>query len=435
VPVLVAAVILLGTAAVPAGGAPLSTGSITVSSFPADAAVTLDGVYRGQTPSGGEALAIAGLAVGPHQLVLTKSGFIDSHHAVWLGAGEDKSVRVTLIPTSVDAGSVSVVSAPSGADVRIDGAYRGRTPIAVSGLEPGPHQVDLDLAGFVPYTTTVGIRDGVMVYLDPALTAAGTTGFIAVDSFPDRAYVFVDGVYRGTTPASFPATAGSRRLELHRAEFVDWSGIVRVEEGATATVNASLQPLLDSLDGGLAVSSDPGGATVYLDEAERGVTPASGDLELGGVPVGRHTLVVSLEGHADYTSTVQVAQGATARVHARLTATGSPSTSPTPASERRGTLVISSDPEGAGVSLDGQFKGRTPLTINDVPAGAHTVRFDLPGYIEREQGVEVRAGEVASVHANLTATGGEAGAPALMVLAALGVTACAGAISRGRGRR
>ena len=65
-------------------------------------------------------LAIAGLAVGPHQLVLTKSGFIDSHHAVWLGAGEDKSVRVTLIPTSVDAGSVSVVSAPSGADVRID---------------------------------------------------------------------------------------------------------------------------------------------------------------------------------------------------------------------------------------------------------------------------------------------------------------------------
>jgi hypothetical protein len=44
-------------------------------------------------------------------------------------------------------------------------------------------------------------------------------------------------------------------------------------------------------------------------------------------------------------------------------------------------LTIRSTPTGALVTVDGRFRGETPLVIRDLPMGAHTVQIARPGHV------------------------------------------------------
>jgi hypothetical protein len=55
----------------------------------------------------------------------------------------------------------------------------------------------------------------------------------------------------------------------------------------------------------------------------------------------------------------------------------------------RGQLILTSEPAGATVLLDNQAKGVTPLTLNSVENGDHTVTFQLSGYQTRTMDVTV----------------------------------------------
>ena len=72
------------------------------------------------------------------------------------------------------------------------------------------------------------------------------------------------------------------------------------------------------------------------------------------------------------------------------------------AAPRTGILVITSEPPGATVLVDGAGRGKTPVTIKDVASGKHRVQFTLAGYLENVQQVELQAGESETVNATLT---------------------------------
>ena len=427
-------VLLFAAIVLPSAGANIAAGSIAVRSAPGGAAVTLDGVYQGQTPLGNDPLLVENIEPGPHQLVVSKSGHVDERYPFWIRSGQRSEIRITLSSTTSQTGSVSIVSSPSGADVLLDGGYRGRTPITMSGLSIGRHEVALELPGYARYTDTVEVQNGVMTYLDPVLTPSPSVGFVSVVSTPEGASVFVDGAYRGVTPLTVAAPAGSRRIELDNPGYADWSSTAQVATGSTVRVNANLQLLPASSDGGIAVSSEPSGASVYLDGQYRGVTTSYGDLDLTGVSVGSHTLSVRLDGYDEYRLTVQVMPDATVKVRPQLVTAGNTAGTATPTVLGvRGAIQANSTPSGARVAIDGLFKGTTPFSISDVPAGPHTVRFSLDGYIEREQSVEVRAGQTATLAANLTRVDQtQTGVSGLAVFAALGTIAAIAVLGRSR---
>ena len=59
---------------------------------------------------------------------------------------------------------------------------------------------------------------------------------------------------------------------------------------------------------------------------------------------------------------------------------------PPAAAPTRGRLLVESTPSRAGVTLNGRWRGRTPLTIEDLPFGRYTVRIIQPGYtVARDQ--------------------------------------------------
>jgi serine/threonine protein kinase len=61
------------------------------------------------------------------------------------------------------------------------------------------------------------------------------------------------------------------------------------------------------------------------------------------------------------------------------------------AANRRGTIVVRSTPSNAGVIVDGQWRGRSPVTLEDVPLGKHSIRVVHQGYVPRNTSVALSA--------------------------------------------
>ena len=63
-----------------------------------------------------------------------------------------------------------------------------------------------------------------------------------------------------------------------------------------------------------------------------------------------------------------------------------------PPAATTGRLVVRSTPSGAGVSINGNWRGRTPLTLERLPFGRQNVRVVQPGYAPVNQTVTLTAG-------------------------------------------
>ncbi len=66
-----------------------------------------------------------------------------------------------------------------------------------------------------------------------------------------------------------------------------------------------------------------------------------------------------------------------------------------------GTIKITSNPEGATVFLDGQKKGETPLTIENVSPGNHTIKAEIPLYGKWEDKINVKGYQEYNINAVL----------------------------------
>jgi hypothetical protein len=137
--------------------------------------------------------------------------------------------------------------------------------------------------------------------------------------------------------------------------------------------------------GTLAIETDPAGLEVSVDGRAVGRSP----IELS-LPEGMRSVVLK-QGSLSRTVAVKVTRGETVRHRFEFVAPA------TPALASTGTLQITSAPTRAALIVDGVARGVTPLTLTDLPAGAHTVAVRFPGGLV-EQRVDVVQGASASVH-------------------------------------
>ena len=119
-----------------------------------------------------------------------------------------------------------------------------------------------------------------------------------------------------------------------------------------------------ALDSGVvACTTEPAGATVFVNGVERGVTP----VKLAHVPKGVATVVFRLAGYRDETRELRLAPGDTPTLAVRLK--GLPA-----------KLTVVSTPERAKVFVDDAYQGKTPTTVSALSAGVHAVRIELAGH-------------------------------------------------------
>ena len=151
-----------------------TTGDLDVSSSPSGASVYLNGEYKGETRASGP-LYITGLSPGTYTIVLKKSGYQDYTTATQIVAGTTAQVSAALAPASGTPAiaSAEIFSQPSGADVFINNAYKGVTPLSLDNVPidtTKTYTVEIKLTGYKPYTTSGTISPGQNVVINAALT-------------------------------------------------------------------------------------------------------------------------------------------------------------------------------------------------------------------------------------------------------------------------
>ncbi len=196
---------------------------------------------------------------------------------------------------------------------------------------------------------------------------------------------------------------------------------------------------------GLSVVTAPAGATVYINLDSMGVTPVD------NLPVGRGVYALSLEreGYARI-DTMVVLDGSPVRFAFSLAdrnlssweraeadswmQTDRPSevaapyeaSATTPANSRRaarperttatrstssrgstGVLLVTSEPTGSHVLIDGELAGRTPLLLQSLRSGAHDVVVQQDGFSSFSSKIALKAGDTETVTARLQATTGQ----------------------------
>ena len=214
--------------------------------------------------------------------------------------------------------------------------------------------------------------DGLPVITSPGLSQK--PGSIQVISYPQGASVSVDGVpANGNTPVTVTGIVpGPHTVLVVKPGYADWAGNLTVKSGLKSYVNAALKPI----NGIISVQSSPSGATVFIDNVSRGTT----DVVIPDIPSGVHQVRVEKRGYLNWESTVTVSGGRTAFVKANLKSDS-------------GSVQVNSNPQGGTVYLDGNTMGTSPVLINPVTSGSHTVTIKKAGYLKYSANVTIKPGD------------------------------------------
>jgi len=214
--------------------------------------VAIDGVAVGTTP--GEFK----LAPGKHTVVVSAERHLPFQRQIDI-AGEDRqqALQAQLVPAWA---ALTVLSEPSGAEVRIGGKAQGRTPLKVE-LAAGSHRIDILHPGFKTWTTDVQIVASQPQQLGPVRLGLPDSR-LAVRSNPAGANVSVGGAFRGRTPIDIvvrPETPLS--LVLAKDGYESATSSVTLAAGEQRGVDLSLTPIL----GEVTVRARPEDAEVFVD--------------------------------------------------------------------------------------------------------------------------------------------------------------------------
>lgn len=119
--------------------------------------------------------------------------------------------------------------------------------------------------------------------------------------------------------------------------------------------------VVESETGALTISSVPSGAELILNGQPVGPTPYTANL-----PLGKYTFVLKKESHLDYSGEV-ILDSEVKGITAQLTPIC-------------GRLVITTEPEGAYVQIDGSQYETTPFIMDSILVGSHQLRIEMKGY-------------------------------------------------------
>lgn len=269
-----------------------------------------------------------------------------------------KSVRLEFSPP-VDSVSVS-----GGLSFELGGVYL---------LRSGDYRIQASAEGYEPLDSPLTI--GSARNQSFVLNLTKLPGIVAVNSDPQGALVTYQQTELGNTPLrDIELPAGGIELEFSAPRYQPQSTIVDIAGmHQPQTVDVTLLP--DWAD--VSIASIPSGAEIFIDDTATGiVTP--GTVE---VMTGEHEIRVSMTGHRSHRQRILVA--------AQETLTLEPIT----LQQADGLLQVSTVPAGAGITLNGNFEGVSPIEIAVRSNARYRVAVFKAGYAGVERTVQVASNE------------------------------------------
>ena len=245
----------------------------------------------GQTPEN-----VVDLPTGTYAVTFKHAGWPDQVKTVEVTSG-----AVLPVAGSFASGTLSVRTDPPGASIRIGERVLGTTPLNVE-LPPGQYrEVQVVLDGFIPASLDAEVRQGETA-APPVVPLQKLVTALQLSSSPaglDYLICAPDGtpVRNGQTPAAiFDLPAGDYVVTFQRPGWTDFTSPLRLEPQKPVSLGH------DFPEGSVSVTSEPGGAEIFLGAKSLGVAPLTAALPPGaseltaqmpGMPARKHTVIVT----------------------------------------------------------------------------------------------------------------------------------------------
>ena len=195
-------------------------------------------IYAGEQQVG-ETPATIELLEGTHQISVVRDGY-----SAWDGtvvAEPNSDIALPLIRLQPANARLLVNSIPRGANVTVNGRYRGQSPITLDLAPDVNYEIGLSKAGYGITSRRVRLDAAASDSITVDLTAR--TGTLTVNVRPADATVYVDGQARGTGNTTLRLSSAPRRVEVRKSGYQSWSRTVTPRPGYPQTLSARLRSL------------------------------------------------------------------------------------------------------------------------------------------------------------------------------------------------
>ncbi|MBN2193485.1 MAG: hypothetical protein JW751_11780, partial [Polyangiaceae bacterium] len=181
----------------------------------------------------------------------------------------------------------------------VDGRHRATLPLlAPLHVLPGKHRIQVQKAGFAPFSTEVVVAAGDTARVSARLTPLVASGLVVVEA-PGAAgaSLYVDGALVGALPFSGRLSPGKHTVWTERGDEGSAPDEITVMEGQTVRLTPALEPLGPTTR----ITADPPNATIRIDRVP---TPAS--RWQGRLPTGTYVIEITADGHFPAKRTIEI---------------------------------------------------------------------------------------------------------------------------------
>ena len=355
-------------------------GNVRIISEPIGSEVYLNDNYFGMTVKD-SVLQIHDLLEGTYTLKFIRGGYYDWEGEISVLAKMERFVEVSLI---AKPGAMNFYSEPAGAEIYVDNNFMGVTPLSLKKVAEGEHEIRLVREKYKEWTQRVFVRS--FQPTDVKATLEVSPGILTINSIPTGASIIFKGKFMALTPHTLSnITPGEVVVNVEKENFEPWTTSVFISPNSHETLDI----VLNEKKGSFTVSSKPELASVYL------IGPGEiGRQFIGTTPllnyettIGNFTIEVEKDNYFKNQKDLVVH-------HNQLTDVG------IELEEKPGSILVSTTPENARVYLDGSFRGRSPIRLDDIPKGTYKFSIGLP-FAEHEETITVTPNQQTKINKSL----------------------------------
>ena len=279
-------------------------GSLYMTSEPSGANIWIDGIkISGLTP-----VMIDNQNVGVHEILAQKGGY-STRQLVTIIKDDVNKINLLL---QLGTGKLKVVTDPFEARVSVDGVEKGLTPLVISEIKAGYHDISINYSGYSEYKKSVLINTNIIEELNVKLKKLAS---MTISSDPVGATILVNGIIKGKTPKTIEMTEGEHVVVLQKEGYNNSETSIKLQPGEELTRELKLIPWY----GGLTVTTSPAGANVYIDGTLHSTSPAKIDQLI----TGNHIIDIKLKDYLQESRQVRISHNKSRTINVNLTSRAS----------------------------------------------------------------------------------------------------------------
>jgi len=239
-------------------------------------------------------------------------------------------------------------------------------------LLQGDYQLEALADGYYPLKKTIAIGDAQNQTLNFELEKL--PGHLTINTPGINASVLIDQLPVGNTNQEIRnIAAGEHQLNINAERYFPFAQSLEITGLDSAqSLDLSLEPAW----GDISFSTQPQGATLFVDGEAVGTTPLQVELLEGD-----HQLRLKLKGHKAWQETLDIK----AQTQIDLPLITLP--------EADGLILVNTQPSGAGLTVNGTYRGQSPFELALAPGKTAEITAFKVGYVSTTQSIKVESGK------------------------------------------